>query len=320
VPIFGLGKKNKPDFLALENSKKEDFFSVPARLKVDGISRKKALVQEEIRIEKDTHTTTRIYLEGVSAKEKFILANKVNEKKRFSPPHLRVDGIFKKAKSITTVEETVEEEEVDTKKRTFLKVAGATGLGLAAVTLLPKSASAYVTGSTPTSNVVGVKNAANTRVNPATEETVATLATEATAATLLKTSDLTFDAGSLQVKVTSMPSSGTSSFSDAGDVDKKGLVDADRHLQVDVLSSSLPASASTETTLQTIAFGGTKYALRLMTVGSIDYIGEAAIGSATSSAVWRVKKVDSTTGISITWAGTGIFNQVWDNYASLTYT
>ena len=329
MPIFGLGRKNKLRSFALENSKKEDFFSVPARLKVDGISRKKTLVQEKIKIEKDTYTTTRIYLDGVSEKEKFVLANKINDKKRFTPPHLRVDGIFKKEKSFTTVEEVVEEEEVDNKKRTFLKVAGATGLGLAAATLLPKSASAYVTGSTPTSNVVGVKNAANTRINPATEETVATLATEATvatlatqatAATLLKTSDLTFDAGSLQVKVTSMPSSGTSSFSDAGDVDKKGLVDVDRHLQVDVLSSSLPASASTETTLQTIAFGGTKYALRLMTVGSIDYIGEAAIGSATSSAVWRVKKVDSTTGISITWAGTGNFNQIWDNYASLTYT
>ncbi len=196
----------------------------------------------------------------------------------------------------------------DSNKRNFLKILGMTGAGFIATSLFPKKAEALILGGTPTSSVVGVKNAANARINPATQET---------AATLLKTSDLTFDAGSVHVKVTSLP---PNSFSDSGGVAKSGLVDADRHVQVDVLSSTLPVSASTETTLQTISFGGTKYALRLATVGSVDYVGEASIGSATSSAVWRVKKVDSTTGISITWAGTGIFNQTWDNYASLTYT
>jgi len=99
------------------------------------------------------------------------------------------------------------------------------------------------------------------------------------------------------------------------------LVDADRHVQVDVLSSALPASASTESTLQTISFGGTKYALQMVTSGVYDYVGEASIGASTSSAVWRVKRVDNTSGnVAILWAGTGTFNQVWDNYASLTYT
>ena len=196
----------------------------------------------------------------------------------------------------------------DLDRRIFLKGLGLAGLGVVATFLFPKKASALVLGGTPTSSVVGVKNVANTRINPATEETLDEV---------LKTTDLTFDAGSLQVKVTSLP---PTSFSDAGNVAKSGLVDGDRHVQVDVLSSSLPVSASTETTLQTIAFGGTKYALRFTTVGSVDYMGEAAIGSITSSAVWRVKKIDSTTGISITWAGTGTFNQVWDNYASLTYS
>ncbi len=197
----------------------------------------------------------------------------------------------------------------DFKKRDFLKVLGMTGLGLAATFLLPKKADALILGGTPTSSIVGVKNSSNVRINPATQET---------ASLLLKTTDLTFDAGSLQVKVTSLPGGG-SSFSDVGDVAKSGLVDADRHLQVDVLSSTLPVSASTETTLQTISFGGFKFALRLNTVGSVDYIGEASIGAVTSSATWRVKKVDSTTGVVITWAGGGVFNQVWDNHASLTY-
>jgi len=322
--MFGFGKKNKLGLLAVENSKKEAYFLAPSRPRVDGIFRKETFIKEEIKIEiekdtieekkdnkKITHTTSHLHLDRISTKEGFIIENKIDNKKKISTPRpLRVDGIFRKEKQIAVEEELEEEEGVDNNKRSFLKVAGATGLGLAAVTLLPKSASAYVTGSTPTSNVVGIKNSSNTRINPATEETLDEV---------LKTTDLTFDAGSLQVKVTSMPA-GTSSFSDSGDVAKSALVDIDRHVQVDVLSSTLPVSASTETTLQTIAFGGTKYALRLVTVGSIDYMGEAAIGSLTSSAVWRVKKIDSTTGISITWAGTGIFNQIWDNYASLTYT
>lgn len=66
---------------------------------------------------------------------------------------------------------------VDDQKRLFLKVAGVTGLGLIASSVFPKNAKAYVAGSTPTSNVVGVKNASNTRINPATEETVSALIT-----------------------------------------------------------------------------------------------------------------------------------------------
>lgn len=226
----------------------------------------------------------------------------------------------------------------DKKKRAFLKAAGIAGASIVASLLLPKKADALILGSSPTTGVVGVKNASNARINPATEETVSTLATEATvstlatqatvstlateatAATLLKTSDLTFDAGDLQVKVTSLPGGGTSAFSDSGDVAKSGLVDAQRHVQVDVLSSALPTSASTETTLQTLSFGGYKFSLRMATVGDIDYIGEAAIGTATSAASWRIKRVDNTTGVVIQWAGTGTFDQVWDNRASLTYS
>jgi hypothetical protein len=199
----------------------------------------------------------------------------------------------------------------DGDRRKFLKAAGVAGLGVVAASMIPNKAHALVLGSSPTSGVVGVKNAANARINPATEETLDTL---------LKTSDLTFDAGSLQVKVTSLPGAGSSSFSDSGDVAKSGLVDGDRHVQVDVLSSALPTSASTESTLQTISFGGFKFALRLATVGAVDYVGEAAIGTATSAASWRIRKVDSTTGIAITWASTGAFDQIWDNRDSLTYS
>lgn len=65
----------------------------------------------------------------------------------------------------------------DDGKRFFLKALGVAGLGLAATQLLPKKAEALVMGSTPSASVVGVKDAANTRVNPATEETVSSLLT-----------------------------------------------------------------------------------------------------------------------------------------------
>lgn len=52
---------------------------------------------------------------------------------------------------------------------------------------------------------------------------------------------------------------------------------------------------------------------------TITYIGEAVAGSAEGSSVWRVRKIDFTNPISIKWAGTGIYNQVWSNRAALTY-
>lgn len=222
------------------------------------------------------------------------------------PPVLEDTGV-----SVTPSEDSEQVQVDDQGKRTFLKVATIAGAGVIASQLSPKRAQALIMGSSPTTGVTGVKNAANERINPATEETLSTL---------LKSTDLTFDAGSLQVKVTSMPADGSSSFSDSGDVARSGLVDGDRHVQVDVLSSALPTAASTETTLQTISFGGFKFSLRLATIGAIDYVGEAAIGTATSAAGWRIKKVDSTTGIVIQWAGSGTFNQVWDNHASLSYS
>ena len=61
--------------------------------------------------------------------------------------------------------------------------------------------------------------------------------------------------------------------------------------------------------------------LRTVTVGTTMYVGKAAVGSSTSSAVWQVQKIDMPTGsITITWAdGNPDFDNVWDNYASLTY-
>jgi predicted methyltransferase MtxX (methanogen marker protein 4) len=60
-------------------------------------------------------------------------------------------------------------EEIDDKKRSFMKVAGVIGAGALATTLLPRKAEALVFGSTPASNVVGLKKIDNTRIDPAQE-------------------------------------------------------------------------------------------------------------------------------------------------------
>lgn len=70
---------------------------------------------------------------------------------------------------------TEENEKED--RRAFLKFAGLVGLGLAATQLLPKKAEALVFGGTPASNVVGLKNANNTPINPATEDTLVSITT-----------------------------------------------------------------------------------------------------------------------------------------------
>ncbi len=63
----------------------------------------------------------------------------------------------------------------DGDKRLFLKALGVAGVGLVASQVLPKNAEALVMGGTPSTGVVGVRNASNTRINPATLESVQSL-------------------------------------------------------------------------------------------------------------------------------------------------
>lgn len=63
----------------------------------------------------------------------------------------------------------------DERKRLFLKGFIAVVGGIFVSSLFPKRADALVLGSTPSSSIVGVKNASNTRINPATEESLAAL-------------------------------------------------------------------------------------------------------------------------------------------------
>lgn len=65
----------------------------------------------------------------------------------------------------------------DNGKRVFLRALGAVGVGLVASQFFPKKSDALVMGSTPASNVVGVKNSSNSRINPATEDTLSAVRT-----------------------------------------------------------------------------------------------------------------------------------------------
>lgn len=61
-----------------------------------------------------------------------------------------------------------------------------------------------------------------------------------------------------------------------------------------------------------------------VTTTGMTYVGKAAIGSSTSSAVWQVKRLDETgspTTLVIKWAdGDASFNNVWSDRATLTYS
>lgn len=137
--------KNSLD-LKSKKMRHSTFKSVISRPQVDGISKKIKIVKEE-NIFPDILNETK----NIETKE-----NLINDE----------------VKILNT--ETLNNS-LDDNKRMFLKVAGVAGLGLAASALFPKSADAYVSGSTPTSNVVGLKDGTNTRINPATDETLNSL-------------------------------------------------------------------------------------------------------------------------------------------------
>lgn len=63
------------------------------------------------------------------------------------------------------------------------------------------------------------------------------------------------------------------------------------------------------------------YAIKITTSGTVTYIGVANPGTSESSASWQCKKIDSTTGIIITWAdGDTNFDNIATDLTSLTYS
>lgn len=79
------------------------------------------------------------------------------------------------------------------------------------------------------------------------------------------------------------------------------------------VSASVTPSPAYALAVRTDDVGGTP---------DVTYVGESDPGSASSAAVWRIKRVtdDGTEFITVEWAGGGSFDQIWDDRASLTYS
>lgn len=54
---------------------------------------------------------------------------------------------------------------------------------------------------------------------------------------------------------------------------------------------------------------------------TVTYAGDAAPGTATSAAAWRIQKIDTSSGVIVTnAAGSEEMTNIWDNRASLSYS
>lgn len=97
----------------------------------------------------------------------------------------------------------------------------------------------------------------------------------------------------------------------------------DRDAQVVAIESLEYNPAGNSSEAQVVRAVTKNLAMRVddTTTANVVYIGHARIGEATDDAVWRIKRIDESSGVVITWAdGNASFDNVWDNRASLTYT
>lgn len=60
--------------------------------------------------------------------------------------------------------------------------------------------------------------------------------------------------------------------------------------------------------------------LRMVEGATYTYIGKAAPGSSTASAVWQVMRITNADTTILLADGNDNFDNVWDNYASLSYS
>jgi len=72
----------------------------------------------------------------------------------------------------------------------------------------------------------------------------------------------------------------------------------------------------------TVTANATAYATRLEEVSStLSYIGDAVPGTATATAAWRVKRLDTSAGVVLTYAdGNANFDNTWDGRAGFSYS
>lgn len=95
---------------------------------------------------------------------------------------------------------------------------------------------------------------------------------------------------------------------------------ADRIGNIRVTGGGAGFSAEISQSLDTLA---SNYATQIddTSTASVTYIGKAAIGSSSASALWQIQKIDeSASPTTITWAdGNDLFDNIWDNRLTLNY-
>ncbi len=75
------------------------------------------------------------------------------------------------------------------------------------------------------------------------------------------------------------------------------------------------------TAFQPVSGGAQAIQLDSTTTANTVYVGVAPPGTATSSGSWQIQKIDTSSGVGVTWAnGNGDYSNIWDNRASLSYS
>lgn len=70
-----------------------------------------------------------------------------------------------------------------------------------------------------------------------------------------------------------------------------------------------------------VVTAGASMSQRIDDGGTILYVGEAEIGALDSAAAWRIKKLDTTGGLTLLWAdGDSNYDNVWDDRTTLNYS
>ena len=60
--------------------------------------------------------------------------------------------------------------------------------------------------------------------------------------------------------------------------------------------------------------------VRVDDAGTYVYVGYAVVGSPTSTAVWKIKRIKTTNVVEVLFAdGNSFYDNVWNNRSSLTY-
>lgn len=87
------------------------------------------------------------------------------------------------------------------------------------------------------------------------------------------------------------------------------------------VTTTTTSTVFSSTTTTTTTLSPTEYTTRLEEVAPLTYVGEALVGASESSPVWRIKRIDETSGIVVLWAdGNDNFDNIWDDYLTITYS